>query len=128
MRLDQATAADAIARLIAAEGGRAVRGADPITALKAVKNPVEIEGAKAAQLRDGAALARFLAWFDREAPTGRITEIDAVEALETFRRDTGALKDISFPDHRRRRPQRRHRALPRHPREQPPHPARANCS
>ncbi len=43
------------------------------------------------------ALARFLAWIDREAPSGKLTEIDAVEALETFRRDTGALKDVSFP-------------------------------
>ena len=43
------------------------------------------------------ALARFLAWIDREAPTGALTEIDAVEALETFRRETGALKDVSFP-------------------------------
>ena len=42
-------------------------------------------------------MARFLAWFDREAPRGRLTEIDAVKALETFRRETGALKDISFP-------------------------------
>ena len=43
------------------------------------------------------AMTRFLAWFDREAPTGKLTEIDAVEALETFRRDTGVLKDVSFP-------------------------------
>ena len=43
------------------------------------------------------ALARFLAWVDREAPSGALTEIDAVEALETFRRETGALKDVSFP-------------------------------
>ena len=28
---------------------------------------------------------------------GKLTEIDAVEALESFRRDTGVLKDISFP-------------------------------
>jgi len=42
-------------------------------------------------------MARFLAWFDREAPKGTLTEIDAVEALESFRRDTGVLKDISFP-------------------------------
>ena len=42
-------------------------------------------------------MARFLAWFDREAPHGHLTEIDAVEALETFRRDTGVLKDVSFP-------------------------------
>ncbi len=41
-------------------------------------------------------MTRFLAWFDREASRG-LTEIDAVEALESFRRDTGLLKDISFP-------------------------------
>jgi Xaa-Pro aminopeptidase len=65
--------------------------------MKAVKNEVEIEGARAAHRRDGAAMARFLAWLDREAPSGKLTEIDAVAALETFRRETGALKDISFP-------------------------------
>ncbi len=50
-----------------------------------------------AHRRDAVALARFLAWIDREAPSGALTEIDAVEALERFRRDTGALKDVSFP-------------------------------
>ncbi len=65
--------------------------------MKAVKNSVELAGARAAHLRDGAALARFFAWFDREAPKGSLTEIDAAEALETFRRETGALKEISFP-------------------------------
>ena len=54
-------------------------------------------------MRDGAAVTRFLAWFDREAPNGQLTEIDAVEALESFRRDTGLLKDVSFPTHLRRR-------------------------
>jgi Xaa-Pro aminopeptidase len=65
--------------------------------MKAVKNEVEIAGARAAHIRDGAAVTRFLAWFDREAPRGKLTEIDAVAALESFRRDTGLLKDISFP-------------------------------
>jgi Xaa-Pro aminopeptidase len=97
VRLDQATGADALARIITAEGGKISRGADPITLMKAVKNPVEVEGARAAHLRDGVAMARFLAWFDREATIGKLTEIDAVEALESFRRDTGALKDVSFP-------------------------------
>jgi Xaa-Pro aminopeptidase len=97
VRLDQATAADALTRLIESHGGRPTRGADPITLMKAVKNAAEIEGARAAHLRDGAAVARFLAWLDREAPNGKLTEIDAVEALETFRRETGVLKDVSFP-------------------------------
>ncbi len=74
-----------------------MRGGDPIAPMKAVKNATEIAGARAAQLRDGAAVTRFLAWFDREAPRGQLTEIDAVEALESFRRDTGLLKDVSFP-------------------------------
>ena len=97
VRLDQATAADALARLITSHGGKVARGACPIALMKAVKNEIEIAGAVAAHIRDGAAVTRFLAWFDREAPRGKLTEIDAVAALESFRRDTGLLKDISFP-------------------------------
>jgi Xaa-Pro aminopeptidase len=96
VRLDQATAADALARLVTGHGGKVARGPDPIALMKAVKNTAEIDGARAAQLRDGAAVTRFLAWLDREAPGGALTEIDAVAALESFRRDTGSLKDISF--------------------------------
>ena len=95
--LDSATAADALTRLINAAGGKPLRGNDPVSLLKAVKNITEIEGTKTAHRRDAVALTRFLAWIDREAPSGALTEIDAVEALETFRRDTGALKDVSFP-------------------------------
>jgi Xaa-Pro aminopeptidase len=95
--LDSATAADALSRLITGSGGKAVRGNDPVSLLKAVKNATEIEGTRAAHRRDAVALARFLEWVDREAPSGALTEIDAVEALETFRRDTGALKEVSFP-------------------------------
>ncbi|MBO0750697.1 MAG: aminopeptidase P family protein, partial [Bradyrhizobiaceae bacterium] len=97
VRLDQATAAHAISQSIAANGGKVSRGADPIALMKAVKNAVEIAGSRAAHRRDGAAVTNFLAWFDREAPAGHLTEIDAVEALETFRRDTGVLRDVSFP-------------------------------
>jgi Xaa-Pro aminopeptidase len=95
--LDQATAAEALTRLITANGGKAVRGNDPVSLLKAVKNPTEIKGTQTAHRRDAVALARFLAWVDREAPNGGLFEIDTVEALESFRRETGALKDVSFP-------------------------------
>jgi Xaa-Pro aminopeptidase len=97
VRLDGATAPDAIARIVGGSGGKIRRGADPIALMKATKNATEIAGARAAHRRDGAAVTRFLAWFDREAPAGRLTEIDAVTALEDFRRDTGALRDVSFP-------------------------------
>jgi Xaa-Pro aminopeptidase len=97
VRLDATSAADALTQLVADSGGKPARAADPITLMKAVKNHIEITGARAAHKRDGAAMAHFLAWLDKEAPSGKLTEIDAVEALESFRRDTGMLKDISFP-------------------------------
>src|SRR5262249_51913837 len=40
IRLDQATAADALGRLVTAGSGKAPRGADPITLMKSVKNSV----------------------------------------------------------------------------------------
>jgi Xaa-Pro aminopeptidase len=97
VRLDSATAPAKLAGIVEAAGGSISKGADPVTNLKAVKNETEIAGMRAAHLRDGVALTRYLAWLDRKAPGGSVSEIDAVAALETFRRDTGALKDISFP-------------------------------
>jgi Xaa-Pro aminopeptidase len=97
LRLDSATAADALAQLITTAGGKVARGPDPITAMKAAKNAAEIAGTRAAHRRDGMAVTRFLAWFDRVAGDGTLTEIAAAEALEDFRTATGALKDLSFP-------------------------------
>src|SRR5205085_2749249 len=51
VRLDQATAADALARLITRHGGKITRGPDLIALMKAVKNPIEIEGMRAAHRR-----------------------------------------------------------------------------
>ncbi|MGE0339901.1 MAG: aminopeptidase P family protein [Xanthobacteraceae bacterium] len=97
VRLDSATAPARLVEIVKAAGGNISKGSDPVTNLKAIKNEAEIAGMRAAHLRDGAALTRYLAWLDREAPGGSISEIDAVAALETFRRETGVLKDISFP-------------------------------
>ncbi len=94
---DASTAPARLTQALETAGGAAVVGPDPIALMKAVKNKAELAGARAAHIRDGAAMTRFLAWFDREAPKGKLTEIAAAETLETFRRDTGALKDISFP-------------------------------
>jgi len=97
VRLDQSTAAHAISQAIMANGGKVLRGPDPIAVMKAVKNAVEIAGSRTAHRRDGAAVVNFLAWFDRTSPDGQLTEIDAVEALETFRRESELLRDVSFP-------------------------------
>jgi Xaa-Pro aminopeptidase len=94
---DSATAAAALTRMAGAAGARVELSPSPIALMKARKNAAELDGARAAHLRDGAALTRFLCWFDAEAPKGKLTEISAALALEAFRRETGALKDLSFP-------------------------------
>ena len=69
---------------------------DPVVLAKATKNPVEIAGHRAASVRDGAALARFLRWVEAEAPKGGLDELICVAKLEEFRRGTGVLLDTSF--------------------------------
>ncbi len=97
LRFDSASAPVKLVQTLRDAGGEADVGSDPIALMKAVKNTAELRGATAAHLRDGAAMVRFLAWFDMATSTGRITEIDAVMALETYRRETGKLKEVSFP-------------------------------
>ncbi|MEP7240073.1 MAG: aminopeptidase P family protein [Devosia sp.] len=69
---------------------------DPVLLPKAIKNEVEIGGMREAHRLDGIALAGFLRWFDVEAPTGALTEIGIVEALEDFRRQEETCIDGSF--------------------------------
>ncbi len=99
--LDPATTADAIAAAILAAGGTLTEAADPAVLPKARKNPVELDGARRAHIRDGAAMVRFLAWIDRVGPTGAVDEIAAAERLRAFRAETAVadgseLIDISF--------------------------------
>ncbi len=94
---DSATAPVKLVETLRAAGGRPRTGDDPAALPKAIKNRAELAGARAAHVRDGAALTRFLAWFTEAAPKGALTEISAAEALETFRRENGDLRDISFP-------------------------------
>ena len=97
VRLCAATGPAKFAAVIEAAGGVADVGADPVSLMKAQKNPAELKGARAAHVRDGAAMVNFLAWFDAQAPKGRLTEIAAAKQLERCRRATGKLKEISFP-------------------------------
>jgi len=69
---------------------------DPAVLPKAIKNPVEIAGQKAAQARDGAAMAKFLHWLSVEGPKGGQTEISASDRLQKFREESPALVDLSF--------------------------------
>jgi Xaa-Pro aminopeptidase len=94
--VDRSSAASKVGTAVQAAGGTVVDGRDPVVLPKARKNAAELNGTRNAHVRDGAAMAQFLAWFDREAPKGELDEIQAAEALERFRAETGVLKDISF--------------------------------
>ncbi|MEM6909866.1 MAG: aminopeptidase P family protein [Pseudomonadota bacterium] len=77
-------------------GARVALKQDPTILAKAIKNPAEIAGHRAAQARDGAAVARFLRWLEETAPTGTVDELSAAAKLESFRREQGDLRDTSF--------------------------------
>jgi len=94
--IEPSTAPVWAARRLAAAGGQIVRDADPVALPKACKNAVELAGVRAAHRRDGAAIGRFLHWLAREAPSGRLREIEVSDRLQRFREDTGALRDLSF--------------------------------
>ncbi len=94
--IDPRSATEAMRRMIADAGATPREGIDPTVLMKAVKSEAELDGARAAHVRDGAAMCRFLAWLDRAAPGGEIDEITAAQTLEAFRLETGLLKDLSF--------------------------------
>jgi len=69
---------------------------DPVVLAKAIKNPAEAAGHRAASVRDGAALTRFLKWCEETLPKGTETELSAAAKLQELREATGLLKDLSF--------------------------------
>ncbi|MDO6589078.1 aminopeptidase P family protein [Loktanella sp. D2R18] len=96
VQIDPKSCPDIVVQTLIRAGASVQHCADPCLLPKAIKNSTEIAGAKAAHHRDGIAMVRFLAWLDAEAPKGALTEIDVVTALEGFRAQTNALRDISF--------------------------------
>ncbi|MEP6012263.1 MAG: aminopeptidase family protein P, partial [Parasphingorhabdus sp.] len=77
-------------------GAHIVKKRDPTILAKAIKNETEVNGHKAAQARDGAALSRFLHWFSQEAPKGGHDELSVAAKLAEFRGQSDKLLDLSF--------------------------------
>jgi Xaa-Pro aminopeptidase len=69
---------------------------DPTILAKAIKNPVEQQGHRDAQARDGAAVAKFLRWLEIAAPSGEVDELSAAAKLAAFRAEDPGLRDLSF--------------------------------
>ena len=78
-------------------GWEMLDGEDPTQLPKACKNAVELDGIRAAHVRDGLALTKFLHWFDRRIGNGSLPEELAVVAkLEEFRAADNAYRGPSF--------------------------------
>lgn len=77
-------------------GATIIELTDPCAVPRASKNDTEIEGARSAHIRDGAAVTQFLHWLDTEAQSGEIDEITAAMKLEEIRSQSNDLRDLSF--------------------------------
>jgi Xaa-Pro aminopeptidase len=94
--VDPERAVAAIFEALERAGAKIVPMRDPTVLPKAIKNPAEIAGQKAAQERDGAVISKFLHWIDEEAPKGDVDELKASDRLEALRRENPELRDLSF--------------------------------
>jgi Xaa-Pro aminopeptidase len=95
--VDKATVSQWAVDRLETAGLKAIQIEDPCSLPKACKNNTEVEGVRAAHVRDGAALTNFLAWLDQEVVKGNLTEVSAAERLEQFRRSSNLFQGPSFP-------------------------------
>ncbi|MBC2669730.1 aminopeptidase P family protein [Novosphingobium piscinae] len=86
----------AVSAALSTAGATVIEAMDPTVLPKAIKNPVEQAGHRAAQARDAAAMVRFLHWLSVTAPQGGVTELSAADRLQQFRQLSGDLRDLSF--------------------------------
>ena len=68
----------------------------PEECFKTVKNTVEIENIKKAELKDSVAHIRFMKWLKENVGKIRITEISASDKLDEFRKEMGNYIKPSF--------------------------------
>ena len=94
--VDPDRAVAAIFTALEGAGAKIARHRDPAVLPKAIKNSAELAGTRAAHVRDGVAVARFLKWMEEVAPQGELDELGAAAKLRAFRDESGVLKDLSF--------------------------------
>ncbi|KIM69481.1 hypothetical protein SCLCIDRAFT_1207910 [Scleroderma citrinum Foug A] len=71
--------------------------ASPVAALKAIKNPTEIEGFRQCHIRDGTALVRYFAWLEKQLVNGeKVNEYQGAEQLEKYRSELDDFMGLSF--------------------------------
>ena len=94
--VDPALSVAAIPQALEEGGAVVVAERDPTIVPKARKNAVEQQGQRDAQIRDGAAIAKYLHFLSVEGPKGELDELKAAAQLLAFRKEYPDLRDISF--------------------------------
>ena len=69
---------------------------NPEILMKALKNPVEVENIKKAEIKDSVAHVRFMKWLKENLGKIKITEMSASEKLDEFRAEMGNFIRDSF--------------------------------
>ena len=69
---------------------------NPEILMKALKNPVEVENIKKAEIKDSIAHVRFMKWLKENLGKIKITEMSASEKLDEFRAEMGNFIRDSF--------------------------------
>ena len=75
---------------------KTVEKRNPAILMKAIKNPVEIENIRKAQIKDSVAHVRFMKWLKENVGKMRITEMSASDKLDEFRAEMGKFIRPSF--------------------------------
>ena len=75
---------------------KTVKKRNPAILMKAIKNPVEIENIRKAQIKDSVAHVRFMKWLKENVGKMRITEMSASDKLDEFRAEMGKFIRPSF--------------------------------
>lgn len=73
-----------------------IEAMNPTSMMKAVKNPVEVENLRKAHLKDGIALTKFIYWIKQNVGKIELTETEAADKLEEFRRAQEGYLGPSF--------------------------------
>jgi Xaa-Pro aminopeptidase len=93
--IDPATTSQWVVNLVAPKA-KLIRKESPIVLMKAMKNRAELRGTKAAHVRDGVAMVRFLYWLDQNVGKIKLSEISVAEKLEEIRSRSRLFRGVSF--------------------------------
>ena len=69
---------------------------NPTLLMKAVKNQTEVDNTRAAHVKDGVAVTKFMYWLKNNIGKTKITEISASDYLENLRKEQENFLGISF--------------------------------